>query len=207
MQEKNFYSLTNPQKSIWVTEEYYKGSAINNICGTALIKEKVNLRLLEKAIRTTLQNNDIFKIKFSMHDNEVMQYVSDYVNSDIIYLRAKNNLELQKTLDEIVAIPFHLLDSYPYNFYIITFPNGNAAFCLNIHHILADSWTLGFLSRQVIKTYCAYLLIDIPYEYQTYSYINFIKSEEKYKQSKRFLKDQLYWNKEFETIPDIPFIP
>ncbi|MBR0427807.1 MAG: amino acid adenylation domain-containing protein [Clostridia bacterium] len=207
MQEKNFFHLTNPQKSIWVTEEYYKGSAINNICGTALIKEKVNLRLLEKAIRTTLQNNDIFKIKFSMHDNEVMQYVSDYVNSDIIYLRAKNNLELQKTLDEIVAIPFHLLDSYPYNFYIITFPNGNAAFCLNIHHILADSWTLGFLSRQVIKTYCAYLLIDIPYEYQTYSYINFIQSEEKYKQSKRFLKDQLYWNKEFETIPDIPFIP
>lgn len=207
MQEKNFYHLTNPQKSIWVTEEYYKGSAINNICGTALIKEKVNLRLLEKAIRTTLHNNDIFKIKFSMHDNEVIQYVSDYVNSDIIYLRAKNDLELQKTLDEIVAIPFHLLDSAPYNFYIITFPNGNAAFCLNIHHILADSWTLGFLSRQVIKTYCAYLLIDIPYEYQTYSYVNFIKSEEKYKQSKRFLKDQLYWNKEFETIPDIPFIP
>ncbi len=207
MQEKSFYHLTNPQKSIWVTEEYYKGSAINNICGTALIKEKVNLRLLEKAIRTTLQNNDIFKIKFSMQDHNVMQYVSDYVNSDIIYLRAKNDLDLQKTLDEIVAIPFHLLDSYPYNFYIITFPNGNAAFCLNIHHILADSWTLGFLSRQVIKTYCAYLLIDIPYEYQTYSYVNFIKSEEKYKQSKRFLKDQLYWNKEFETIPDIPFIP
>ena len=207
MQGKTFFHLTNPQKSIWVTEEYYKGSAINNICGTALIKEKVNLRLLEKAIRTTLQNNDIFKIKFSMHDNEVIQYVSDYVNSDIIYLRAKNDLELQKTLDEIVAIPFHLLDSAPYNFYIITFPNGNAAFCLNIHHILADSWTLGFLSRQVIKTYCAYLLIDIPYEYQTYSYVNFIKSEEKYKQSKRFLKDQLYWNKEFETIPDIPFIP
>ena len=207
MQEKIFYHLTNPQKSIWVTEEYYKGSAINNICGTALIKEKVNLRLLEKAIRTTLQNNDIFKIKFTINNNEVMQYVSDYVNSDIIYLRAKNNLESQKLLDEIVAKPFHLLDSYPYNFYIITFPNGNAAFCLNIHHILADSWTLGFLSRQVVKTYCAYLLIDIPYEYQTYSYINYIKSEEKYQQSTRFFKDQLYWNKEFETIPDLPFIP
>ena len=207
MQEINFYHLTNPQKSIWVTEEYYKGSAINNICGTALIKEKVNIRLIEEEMRTTLLKNDIFKIKFSMHDNEVMQYVSDYVNSDIIYLRAKNKIELDIILNEIVSIPFHLLDSYPYNFYIITFPNGNAAFCLNIHHILADSWTLGFLSRQVIKTYCAYLLIDIPYEYQSYSYVSFIKSEEKYKQSKRFLKDQLYWNKEFETIPDIPFIP
>lgn len=207
MHEKKFYNLTNPQKSIWVTEEYYKGSSINNICGTALIKENVNLRLLEKAIHTTLQNNDIFKIKFSINNNEVMQYVSDYVNSDIIYLRAKNQNEFKKILNEIVSKPFHLLDSHPYNFYIITFPNGHAAFCLNIHHILADSWTLGFLSKQVVKTYCAYLLSDIPYKYETYSYVDFINSEEKYKKSKRYLKDKEYWNKEFETIPDIPILP
>ena len=207
MLEKKFYNLTNPQKSIWVTEEYYKGSCINNICGTALIKEKVNLRLLEKAIRTTLQNNDIFKIKFSIKDNNIVQYVSDYVNSDIVYLCAKNYKHYQKLLNEIVSKPFHLLDSHPYNFFIIKFKNGNVAFCLNINHILADSWTLGFLSKQVIKTYCAYLLSDIPYQYETYSYIDYIKSEEKYKKSKRFLNDKEYWNKEFETIPDLPFIP
>ena len=207
MHEKKNYNLTNPQKSIWVTEEYYKGSSINNICGTALIKENVNLRLLEKAIRTTLQCNDIFNIKFSIENNEVIQYVSDYVNSDIIYLRAKNLTEYKKILDEVVSKPFHLLNSFPYNFYIITFPNGHAAVCLNIHHILADSWTLGFLSKQTIKAYCAYLLADIPYEYETYSYVDFIKSEEKYKKSNRYLKDKEYWNKEFETIPDIPFLP
>ena len=207
MQEKRFYNLTNPQKSIWVTEEYYKGSSINNICGTALIKENVNLRLLEKAIHATLQNNDIFKIKFSINNNEVMQYVSDYVNSDIVYLRAKNLNEYKKVLNEIVSKPFQLLNSHPYNFYIITFPNGHAAFCLNIHHILADSWALGFLSKQIVKTYCAYLLADIPYEYETYSYVDYIKSEEKYKKSKRFLNDKAYWNKEFETIPDIPILP
>ena len=207
MQDQKFYKLTNPQKSIWVTEEYFKGSAINNICGTALIKEKVNLRLLEKAIRTTLLNNDIFKIKFSMNDNNIIQYVSDYVNSDIVYLCAKNLKDYKNLLDKIVSKPFHLLDSHPYNFYIIKLPDGQAAFCLNIHHILADSWTLGFLSKQIVKTYCAYLLSDIPYKYETYSYVDYIKSEEKYKNSKRFLKDKDYWNKEFETIPDIPFIP
>lgn len=207
MHEKKLYNLTNPQKSIWDTEEYFKGSAINNICGTALIKENVNIRLLEKAILTTLQNNDIFKIKFSINNNNVMQYVSDYVNSDIVYLCAKNYKDLQKLLNEIVAKPFKLLDSHPYNFYIINFKNGNAAFCLNIHHILADSWTLGFLSKQIVKTYCAYLLSDIPYEYETYSYTDYIKSEEKYKESQRFLKDKQYWNKEFETIPELPFIP
>ena len=84
MHERIYYNLTNPQKSIWVTEEYYKGSSINNICGTALIKENVNLRLLEKAIRNTLQCNDIFKIKFSIDNNEVVQYISDYVNNILL---------------------------------------------------------------------------------------------------------------------------
>ena len=35
-------NLTNSQKSIWVTEQYYKESSINNICGTAIIDEQVD---------------------------------------------------------------------------------------------------------------------------------------------------------------------
>ena len=43
-----FYELTNPQKSIWYTEEVFKGTPIENISGTALISEKVNFKKLEK---------------------------------------------------------------------------------------------------------------------------------------------------------------
>ena len=38
--------LTNSQKSIWVTEQYYKGSSINNICGSAIIKEQIDFKKL-----------------------------------------------------------------------------------------------------------------------------------------------------------------
>ena len=44
-------NLTNAQKSIWVTEQYYLGSSINNICGTAIIQEKVDFDKLEKSIK------------------------------------------------------------------------------------------------------------------------------------------------------------
>lgn len=207
MQDLKFYDLTNPQKSIWITEEYYKGSAINNICGTAIIKENVNLNLLKKSINYVLKNNDIFKIKFTMHENNIMQYVSDTINSDIILLHAKNELELENINKEIVCKPFTLLNSHPYQFYIVELPKKQAAFTLNIHHILSDSWTLGFLSKQIVKTYCALLQIDIPYECETYSYIDYFKSELEYKKSERFLKDKNYWANEFKTIPELPFIP
>ena len=39
---KELYELTNPQKSIWVTEEFYKGTSIENIAGTAMISQEVS---------------------------------------------------------------------------------------------------------------------------------------------------------------------
>ena len=60
MNEPNIYELTNPQKSIWITEQFYQGSSINNICGTAIIKEEVDFDLLKKAILEVLKKNDIF---------------------------------------------------------------------------------------------------------------------------------------------------
>ena len=126
------YDLTNPQNSIWVTEEFFKGSAINNICGTAFIKQKVNFDLLKKAIILVMENNDIFKIKFYLEQDTIMQYVSDNFNSDIIHLHAKNASDLEQMQKEIVSKSFNLFESNPYNFYVFEFPNKHGAFMLNI---------------------------------------------------------------------------
>ena len=83
MENKKIYELTEPQKSIWVTEQFYKGSTINNICGTAIIKEKVNCELLEKAIKEVLCKNDIFKIKILVENDNPRQYISEDVNQKI----------------------------------------------------------------------------------------------------------------------------
>ena len=58
-----------------------------------------------------------------------------------------------------------------------------------------------------MKTYCALLQLDSPYKCETYSYIDYINFEKQSDKSSRLLKDKIYWNKEFETIPDLPYIP
>lgn len=37
--ERILYDLTNPQKSIWNTEQFFKNTSVNNIGGTIIIKE------------------------------------------------------------------------------------------------------------------------------------------------------------------------
>ena len=80
MADSNLYELTNPQKNIWYTEQFYKGSNIHNICGTAIINEVVNFDLLKEALLIFAQKNDVFRYKLKMQDNNVKQYISNEVN-------------------------------------------------------------------------------------------------------------------------------
>ena len=54
------YDLTNPQKSIWQTGEFYKGTSIENISGRATILEKVDFKKFEKAINLFIKKNHLF---------------------------------------------------------------------------------------------------------------------------------------------------
>ena len=72
------YDLTNPQKSIWLMEQFYKGTAVNNICGTVLIHEPVNFSNLYKAVCTFVKSNNSFMIRLCFNErNEISQYFDD----------------------------------------------------------------------------------------------------------------------------------
>ena len=89
--EVNTYSLTNPQKSILYTEQYFKGTAVNNIGGTVLIKEKVDFDKLIKAIHIFLKDNDAFHIRVTMTQNqEFVQYFSKEYELDSHVLLLKD---------------------------------------------------------------------------------------------------------------------
>ena len=74
--KKDVYELTNPQKSIWYTEQFYKGSSVNTICVIAYINEVVDFKLLKQAIKNVIENNPNFNIRFSIENKIPKQYFS-----------------------------------------------------------------------------------------------------------------------------------
>ena len=49
---KKLVSLTYPQKSILLTEKFYKNTTVNNICGTAFIDSVLDFDAFKQAIET-----------------------------------------------------------------------------------------------------------------------------------------------------------
>ena len=84
--ETKFYNLSNPQKAIWLTEEYYKNTSINNVGGTLTMDEQINRELLEKAISLFISANDSLRFKLDLSQKEPLQYIAPISHYDIKYI-------------------------------------------------------------------------------------------------------------------------
>lgn len=205
--EKIFYNLTNPQKSIYLTEQYYSNTSINNILGTAVISEKVDFSKLEQAINIVIQKNDNLKIKLIKQDDTLKQYIDNFEFTPIEIKNLKNEEDLKLYEDSLVRTPINF-EEKTYEFKIFRFPDNTGGFFLNIHHIVADSWTMGLTCIKIIKEY--YNLtnkLDKFEETINPSYIDYINSENDYLNSERYLIDKEYWNNVFSEIPNSISIP
>ena len=68
MSRKDLYYLTNPQKSIWLTGEFFKGTSIGNITGSVIISENTDFKALKNAINLFIKKNDSFRLKFTVKE-------------------------------------------------------------------------------------------------------------------------------------------
>ena len=204
--EEKIYELTNPQKSIWLTEQYYNGTSINNICGSVLVKEKINIELFNLAINKFIENNDSFRLRFKLVDGNCYQYLAnnEFINFEVINLKNKN--DVSKISKEMVCVPFDFYESRLFDFKIFKLDNGNGGFIVNVHHIISDAATLSFVGTEIIDIYSK-LLDNETIPEKTFSYIDYISSEKEYLKSSRFEKDKEYWNTLLSPVPDVATIP
>ena len=201
------YNLTNPQKSIWNMENYFNGTTINNICTPAIIYEKIDIKKMKEAINNAVKENDSFRIKIELQDGVPVQTISDYEKFDIDVLHVKDEKDLKNIEQDMCKYKFNILNSLLFKFKIVIFENGYGAVILVVNHIIADSWSLGLVVKNVLKEYHDLLDGTKNVEKQVYSYVDYIESEENYKQSKRFDLDREYWTNIFKTIPEQTNIP
>lgn len=201
------YELTYPQKSIWITEQFYNGSSINHICGTATFHKKLDFKLLEKAIQIIVSQHQNFNLKICLDNSSPKQYLAQNNNLNIELIDIKTENELKNLQQKIISTPFSLQDSYLFRFVMFRFPDDCGGYVLDIHHLIADAYTLGHISSEIVNIYFDLLNgkhIDNKF---VDSYIDFIESEKKYISSEKFKKDENYWIEKFKTVPSVASIP
>lgn len=206
MEQNKMYELTAPQKSIWLTEQYFENTSINNICGSVLIKQDVDLNILNKAINVFVENNDSFKLRFHQNGANLLQYFTNDEEINFERLDIKEENEIEIFAKKIVAIKFNLFDSRVFDFKLFKLSSGFGGFIVNVHHIISDAATLSFVGTEIVEIYSKLLKNEIIHK-KNYSYIDYINFEKDYINSPKFEKDKAYWNENLLPLPEVASVP
>ena len=182
------FDLTNPQKAIWLTEQFYKGQNINNVCGTVLIDSDIDFDKLKEAMNIFIKDNDSFRIRLCISENgDIKQYFNDFSPYDFKIVDLTSNAELTILETQTVEHSFNMIENDLFKIVIFKFPNNSGGFIINANHIVADACTAGLIVSKIINIYSA-LLADIDNNESASSYLTYINSENSYLSSSKFLK-------------------
>ncbi len=197
------YSLTNSQKSIYLTEEYASNTNLNNISGCIKIKEPIDFNSLEKALNIFVQKNDAIRLRIVLDNGTPKQYIKEYKKFSVPIFELENDNDLNNLNKQAVNTVFNFIDSDLFSFYLFKFPDLTGGFVFSFHHIISDAWSTSLFLNEVMEIYTKIInKEEVSYSLNS-SYIDYINSENEYLSSSKFEKDKEFWNTYFSCSPEL----
>ncbi|MEB8210533.1 condensation domain-containing protein [Staphylococcus succinus] len=186
----NTHPLSIAQTKFLKNEIINENSSINNIAGLLKLGTKFNYDQINQALNQLVFNHDSHRIQITIKNEEHSQYIKDYEETAYPFLDFyQDQVNFDTWLNEQANINIFAYDENLYKFYILKMPNGHLGLFTIQNHIIADGWSMALS----INYFITYLTNGDIEDISNLSFINNIKDEEKYLESKKFEKDELYW--------------
>ena len=189
-------NLSKPQKLIYDMEKF-TGGAIAIVCGSMLISTDKSVEDMKIAVNELYRLNDALRIRVSEENGQPYQYITEYKEQDIEVLSFNNKEELDDYAFSYAKEPLDFYGSLC-DVKIVVLPDKKGVLA-KLHHFISDAWTLSLIGTQFNK-------ILNEEEVQTYSYVDYIATEEKYIESKRYAKDKDYFISQFKKCDEVTYI-
>ena len=191
--------LTAPQKSMYDSHIFFENTAICNVGGCIFFRERFSDKIIKDAINKLLETSDGLRIRLTQEDDTVFQFVDNYETEkiDILYL-SRNDYRTE--LEKDMSIPFDL-NGKLYSFKIICI-DGKSGVYVKLHHIISDAWSTALIASK-LSEYCLKIAEEAEIIDERLSYIDFVKAEAEYVNSKKFIKDKEYWASKYDTKPSL----
>ncbi|GAB6259741.1 amino acid adenylation domain-containing protein [Peribacillus sp. N1] len=203
---KEYYQLTHPQRRIWFTDKINTNSQLHNIGGCVKIKGKIDINRMEKTLNIIIKNNDGLRLRFTEKHGEPIQYVKEFHYEGIDFLDFSKfetpKEQHEKWVKSLFENQFKLDDSKLYFFAIYKISENECGVVIQFHHGICDGWAITLIQNQICEIYSRLINNFEVSADECYSYLDFIKAEQEYLNSDKFIKNKNFWKEKLHDIPE-----
>lgn len=196
---KNSY-LSMSQLGVWINEKIQ--SAGSDIMSAAfVIRGRLNINYLDKAINCVLRKHAIFHIDIDEEENfNLVQKIN---------IRSENKLK-------IVNVPIYkeseFIEKYKidemrtpfsdnlYRFTLLVCEDERSVLIMSFHHIISDEDTFGIIEEEIATKYNELLKGFITDTKMEYRYFDYVKWESEYMKSENYKKSLVYWTEKLKNL-------
>ncbi len=180
-----YYNLSKPQEAIYYMSKFAE-SSIGNIAGDVFFHFDVSVDDAREAILDFLNKCDTMHTRIINIDGKPMQQIfRDYEYKNIPIIKFNAYEDYCCWAKEDAKKPINI-NNCLYRIFLIDI-NGKIGLYSVTHHIISDATSFAYIGKYVTR----YLKGER--DIKIYPYSEYLESEKKYSETKRYEKDRLFW--------------
>ena len=192
------YPLTPAQMVHMYTLMFSPSDEVVNIGTGQFFKTEFNVSVLREALNRAVERCESMRMRIwrEPETNQLWQYVVPYKNQYFEYydFSALTEEKAHSILERWTSQPFDTYGGELSRIVIVSMPDGYNGYYLNVHHACADSYSVVTFTKDVLELYC-HLLYGLPEPAPLTSYIESVKKDLEYPETKKAKRDEEFWHK------------
>jgi hypothetical protein len=197
MEERIYYPLTSSQHTLFLARKYSIHKSITNVPTSIIVKDDLDLDLLEDAVRKAITRWDVFGLRLVKEGSQQKQYFGEreveYIGQ--LDFTGKTREEMTKKLEKLGSKKLDVYEAPLARIYIMKTPEGYGGIFSVISHMIMDSWSISMFYKDCFDIYFS-MAKGTPFPKDIRDYENVLKKEIAYRQSDQYQKDVDYWTED-----------
>jgi amino acid adenylation domain-containing protein len=205
--------LSFAQQRLWFLDQLVPGNPFYNVPAALRLTGQLDLLALQQTFQAIFQRHEALRTNFIKVDGQPAQIIATHVNLALPILdlqslpSSQRELAAQQILIEEAQRPFNLAGDRLLRVKLLQLQAREFVLLLNLHHIVADGWSLGVLIRELGTLYAAFhahqspALPELPIQYA-----DFAHWQRQWLQGEVLASQLTYWRQQLAALPvlDLP---
>ncbi len=195
------------QQRLWFLNQLAPGNPFYNVSTALCLTGSLNLIALEQTFNEIVKRHETLRTTFAMFEGEIVQIIAPILTVSLPTIDLQN---LSQNQQETAALqlatdaaqcPFDLAAGPLFIVTLLQLSETEHILLLNLHHIVADGWSIGVLIRELGMLYTAFVkngrshLPALPLQYA-----DFAEWQHQYLQGEVLETQLAYWRQQLNGI-------